>query len=207
MATNSSSSIITTRVEVPTNAIPGDAGFTIEQPAVVTNTTTVDKPLGEVVTNVSYTPYMRGLEIEFAAYRLRPYRKFWYYFDDTMVSQFVERPNIIETTTRSTQIKDIIKGNRERIQIGSSVAKVLCVETNETDGNTRIYATHFENPASVAVGTIITSLDSTYTGVVKNFKHYSGQVRSGSSVNNVKLSLDSDNSADDFYKGNVITIV
>ena len=110
MATNTSSTNITTRTQLASGAVPGDAGFTVETLSVVTNTTTVDKTLGGVITKVSYIPYMRGQEIEFVGYRLRPYREIFHYFDNNPVNRYIERPNIIETSSLNPALKDLKSG-------------------------------------------------------------------------------------------------
>jgi hypothetical protein len=198
---------IVSRVNVPTGAIPHDASFRIEQSSVVTNTTTVDRPLGSVLTNVSYIPYMRGQEIEFVAYRMRPDRYVYFYFDEQPINNYIQRTNIVETTSNNAVVKSLLTGNREFIRINGATAKVLATEISDTDGNTRIYVSHFENPAALAVGSTITSANSAYTSRVKTYIHNSGKVRNGSNVSNIILSEDANSLTNDYYTGNVITLV
>ena len=47
-----------------------------------TSSTTSQGAIGQVLTNATVIPYMRKIDIEFAAYRLRPYRRIYYYFDN-----------------------------------------------------------------------------------------------------------------------------
>ena len=205
MTTNTSGSIVTTRTQLSQGSVPTGSQFNFETTTVVTNTTTVDR-LASVLTNASYIPYMRGQEIEFVAYRLRPFRMMFGYFDDQPINKFIQKTNILETTS-NTFPKDLKAGNREVIRIGSSNATVLCVETSSTDGNTRLYVSDWENPSSVSVGSTITSRDSSYTSRVKNYIHYSGVTRNGSNNTTIVLAPDANSTTEDYYRGNVITIV
>ena len=50
-----------------------------ENAQVLTNTTTVKRVAGSVVTNVQIIPYMRALAIDLLGYKLRPNRQIWFY--------------------------------------------------------------------------------------------------------------------------------
>lgn len=204
---NSISDIIETRTEVPGNRIGIDDSFSI-QTSVVTNTTTVDRTVGRVATDINVIPYMRGQEIEFVGYRLRPYRSVYFYFDGQPVTKFIQRPNIIETTSRNPELNDLKSGHREYIMVGDSYAKVLNIETNENDGNTRIYTTHFIGNTSSFTGSHVVSANSTYNSSIKSYIHNSGLVSGRNSSNTeIVFSMDANGIDENFYTGNVITIV
>jgi hypothetical protein len=178
----------------------------IEQTSTSTTTIT-DSVLGEAVRDISIIPYMRGLEIDFIGYKLRPQRRVWLYFDNNRIDQYIQRPNIIETTTYNPTIKDIKSGNREWIRIKDSVARVLHIETNEDTGTTRIYTAEFVNPVTIDTQDVITSLNTSYRNEVSSYSHFSGRLRSGSNNTSLLLSFDANSETDDYYVGNTITLV
>lgn len=200
---------VETRTAVPQNALPNPwEGVSVTQTSVVTNTTTVDKTVGKVLTNVSYIPYMRSQAIDFVGYRLRPRRQIYYYFDEVLVDKFIQRPNIIETSSKNSNLKSILTGKRETIVINGVPAKVLLTENNESTGFTRIYVSEFNKATNtISVGQTITSQNSSYTSTVVSYQHYSGIANSQSNVTNILLSKDANSTTDDYYFGNVITIL
>lgn len=198
---------LVTRVGVSSGSIAFDDSFQIASSSYAPVTLVSNTRLGSVLTNVSYIPYMRGMPIEFVSYGLRPYRQVYIYFDDTPMNMFVQSPNIIETTSRDPNLKDIKNGNREHIRIGDSTAKILSIETNENDGNTRIYVTEFSKPNKITVGDFIRSANSSYISYIKAYQHCSGIAEPSSNIGNIVLSADADMTTVDYYTGNVITIV
>ena len=155
MATTvTNSPIVTGRKEISESALPSGAPFTVNQ-SIVTNTTTVDTELATVVTNFSYIPYMRKIDIDFIAYKLRPFRQVYCFFDDHNVTNFVERSNIIETSSEETPV-DILSGHRNHITIGTGTARVLHTERNETTGNYRLHVSHFDGlGGTISIGSKI----------------------------------------------------
>lgn len=209
MATDTSNPIITSRKELSPGAYPVGAPFSIDNISIVTNTTTVDTKIGDTVTNVSYIPYMRAIDIDFVAYRLRPYRQIYHYFDNVLMDAYVQKPNIIQTAT-TERPNDIINGHRENIIVNGATARVLLTEYNEDTGLTRIYVGEFKNPSTIDVdaGTVsITGDQSGFTSTVVSYIHNSGVVQAGSTVNSIVLSADADSTEDDIYLGKYITIV
>ena len=65
--------IVVTRKQVANNFIGPDDSYKIET-SVVTTTTTVDKTVNSVVSNLNIVPYMKGQPVEFVGYKLRPTR-------------------------------------------------------------------------------------------------------------------------------------
>lgn len=175
-----------------------------------TNTTTIERQLGEVITSADLLPYMRGLAIEFAGATLRPNRQSWFFFDDQPVNKFVQSPNILEINKRYN-LKGINTGKRDTIVIGGQTANILVAETNDVTGNTRMYLSDFTNSAPVSVGTTVTSTSNTgfnsINARVVSFRHNSGKTGAASNTSNIILSLQAEASVDNYYTGNVITIV
>ena len=198
---------------VPDNAVPPGASFKITaSPQIVTNTTTLEKPIGNVLKNAAYIPWMRELEIEFVGYRLRPHRQVYYYFDDEPVSKYIERCNIIEIDVRDNSLNDLKSKQREVISINGATARVLATETNVTTGNTVIYTTHFKNDDACyfEAGNSVTSITpgSTFAGAtLVSFNHNSGKAQQSSNNSVIYFSHEANSSVDDYYSGNVLTVV
>jgi hypothetical protein len=202
-------SILYTRPSGTTStAIPSQT-VVVENSTVVTNTTTVDK-IGDVITDVSYIPYMRAIDIDFVGYRLRPLRQSWFYFDDKMVNKFVQRPNVIELKQYKPHIKDLKSGGaRETINIGTATARVLHIETSEITGNTRVYISEINNPTgSIVANDVVTSQQNlTFTSTVASYQHNSGKMRNGSNAISILLSADAEGTTANIYVGNTITLM
>lgn len=189
------------------------------QSNIVTNTTSIDpQMIGVTVTDAQYVPYMREIDIDFIAMRLRPFRQVFAFFDDTNIIGYIQRPNIIETSSYDPDtLYAVASGNPEDIVVGRGTARVLATETYEdSNGNplTRIYTSHFFDQTTIPFTSIVngmpvltTNASVTYSSTVANYKHCSGVVGAGSNTDYIKLSADANTVMDDYYKGNVITIV
>lgn len=174
---------------------------------IITNTTTVERDLEEVITSVDLVPYMRGLPIEFAAYKLRPSRHSWLYFDNEPVSKFVQRPNVLEIDKRYA-LKGLGDGFRDTIRVNGANAKILHAETNEVTGNTRFYLVDWDNPAAITTGAAVTSTSNgSFTADVISFVHYSGKIDNSSNTTHIVFDLSADSVTNNVYTGNTLTIV
>lgn len=184
-----------------------------ENAQVVTDTTTVktsvsvtERVAGSVLTGVSIIPYMRALAIDFIAYKIRPNRELWFYFDNVGVNKLIQRPNIIEAFN-SDIVNDIRSGPQRNLKIGSSVARILHVERNIDTGNAVFYVSEFTSSSAIAQNNAITVEGTSYNSTVMNYHHSSGIVQANTSNNLIFLSNDANGSVDDYYYGNTITIV
>lgn len=206
-------SIITYRQEPTSGGAVPEGTISIHQ-NIVTDTTTIENPLGQVVTNYSYIPFMREIDIDFVGYGLRPYRKIYYYFDNNLVNGFVQRPNVIETDSE-TLIHDIKTGLREYIKVGAGAsaptARIIHTERNESTGKQRLYVSEFANAATIAVDSTVTSMNGSFTAAVTKYEHNSGRTSSwdvfGFDIARIKLSPDANTTINDYYMGNTFTIV
>jgi len=198
-------SLVTSRTTTETGAFPTET--TVESSTIITNTTTVQSSLGEVVTDASIIPYMRELAIDFVAMKMRPNRQIYYYFDDKFVNQYIQRPNIIEIDRYDDTVKDIRKGSRDIISIGGSEARILHTETNENSGNTRIYVAEFSSSVNISVGNAITSTNTSFSASVSSYDHNSGKARTGSTPKQILLSFDANSTEDEFYTGRSLSVV
>ena len=174
---------------------------------IITNTTTVDRDIEEVITSIDLVPYMRGLPIEFAAYKLRPSRQSWLYFDNQPVSKFIQKPNILEINKRYA-LKGLGDGFRDTIRVNGANAKILHAETNEVTGNTRFYLVDWENPTTITTGDAITSTSNgSFTADVVSFVHYSGKIDNNSNTTHIVFDSSADIINNNVYTGNTVTIV
>jgi len=195
---------------IPQNPVTSAATLQ-ENAQVVTNTTTVKKVVGSVVTNVSIIPYMRALAIDFVGYKLRPDREIWFYFDDIGINRFIQRPNIIEMRTSNT-INDMRTGAQLKLRVGSGAtaanSRILHVERDIDTGNAMFYVSEFtaSNSAVVSGNTIYVN-GTAYTSTIYKYHHFSGRVQSGSTNNEIILASDANRTNTDYYVGNTITIL
>jgi hypothetical protein len=203
----STNSIVTS---APTSITAGSPKITqqvlVDNAGVVVNTTTVDRTVGSVVTGVSIIPYMRPLAIDFVGFKLRPNRELWFYFDDTGVNRFIQRPNIVEVNS-SNVVDDMRTGPQRNIQIGSSVARILHVERNLDSGNAVFYVSEFTNASNVNTSSTLTVQGNTYSATVKSYQHNSGFVQINSQDDAILFSADAEFAGDDYFVGNTITIL
>lgn len=206
--TGSSSIVTGVSTAIPVSAPKENPNPVLLQNAqVVSDTTTVDKTVGSVITGVSIIPYMRYLAVDFVGYRLRPNRQVWFYFDDKSVDRLIQRPNIIELTS-DTNVDDAVTGAKREVQIGAFKARVLHTERDAVKGNTRIYVSEFSSANAVAnVGNTVTIPGTAYSSVISNYEHFSGFLGANSTNSAIVLSLDANATADDYYVGNTISIV
>ena len=191
---------------IPQNPVTSTSTLA-ENAQVLTNTTTVKKVAGSVVTNVQIIPYMRALAIDFLSYKLRPNREIWFYFDDSGINRFVQRPNIIEMRTANT-VNDMRSGPQRDLRIGPSIARILHVEKNSVTGNAMFYVSEFTpSNTTVVSGNTVTVDDTAYSTSVYKYHHFSGYLGANSSNNLLLMSSDANSTNADYYVGNTITIV
>lgn len=209
MTTTAGNPIITGATTSVSSAAPaaGQTQTLIQNAQIVASTTTVDRVVGSVVTDVKIIPYMRALPIEFIGYRLRPNREVWFYFDDLNVNRFIQKPNVIEVNSK-VKVADARDGARRQVKVGAYTARILHSERNEVSGNTRIYVSEFNSPsATFAIGATITIPGTTFTSTIKSYQHVSGFVAAGTTNTAIVLSSDANSTTNDYYVGNTVTIL
>lgn len=174
------------------DALPSDTFFS-SQERVVTNTTTIDTNLGTIVTGTSIIPYMRKLPIQFFGTLLRPNRQVWFFFDDKLVNNYIQRPNIIEVDNYISQasLDDLRNGVVSTVNVKNSFASVLLREMKITDGNNRIYVSNFSNTQiSISIGDRITSNDGNLFANITSYQHFSGIANNLSNSSHIILQAD-----------------
>lgn len=178
-----------------------------ENAQVLTNTTTIKRVAGSVVTNVQIIPYMRALAIDFLSYKLRPNREIWFYFDDSGINRFIQRPNIIEMKTANT-VNDMRSGPQRNLRIGPSIARILHVEKNSVTGNAMFYVSEFTpSNTTVVSGNTVTVDDTAYSTSIYKYHHFSGYLGANSSNTLLIMSSDANSTNANYYVGNTITIL
>jgi hypothetical protein len=212
----------------PSNAIVSDVGQVEDDGTGSSSQDDVDtgnnSGRSDAVIDTDYIPFIRRSDIKFLCSRLRPERQVWFFFDNRSVSHYIERPNVIETSTYDPYtVNDLNTGSPAEISIGTAAATVLLAETDYRDPNdeetafTRLYVSSFKNvnhPISngAPIITIGDNANTDYSSFVNTYKHYSGEVDvtvselNGPAGNCVALSLDA-SVEDGFYVGNTITIL
>ena len=172
----------------------------------ISETSTVDRDSGQVITDVNIVPFMREIDIDFFGYNLRPNREVFFYFDDKEVVNITQRPNIITLDTRKT-FKDYKLAPRELLSIVGGQARIFHSETN-SDGNTVLYIGQISQPKSnVTVGNTVLGIVTGSIGNVVSYQHSSGYVQANSNTTIVYLSKDADSQTNNVYVGNVISIM
>jgi len=172
----------------------------------ISETSTVDRDSGQVITDVNVVPFMREIDIDFFGYNLRPNREVFFYFDDKEVVNITQRPNIITLDTRKT-FKDYKLAPRELLSIVGGQARIFHSETN-SDGNTVLYIGQISQPKSnVTVGNTVLGIVTGSIGNVVSYQHSSGYVQANSNTTIVYLSKDADSQTNNVYVGNVISIM
>lgn len=184
----------------------------------VTEVTTIDTTLGTAVVDVQNIANMRELDINFVSYKLRPNRQHHYYFDNKDMSHFVARPNIIVLDSKNAgSWPSVLRPPRLKLDIVGGNSNILLAESDIVTGNAVLYVTALQAPKSnVRVGNTVTvfrtsGLTSPTTtlvarGNVVAYYHYSGKLRDPSTTSSLTLAIDAP-STDNYYNGNVITIV
>lgn len=211
-----STSTQTVSTPTPTTSVPTTTATTkvasvpipngTQTVTTVTNTTTVDTTY-TAVSDVSYIPFMRKLDIDFIGYGLRPSREIYHWFDGKNIQQYIERLNVITLDTKKP-FKDFTSGPREQVLVGGSNATVFLNETDPNTGNTKLFVNHLvkalRNPTA---GNTITGLTSGVSGNVVSYLHRSGIAGSSSNSSYIYFANDADTGNDNVYVSNTITLV
>lgn len=95
---------------------------------------TIRRVVGDRVVDVAIIPFMRSREVSFKATGLKPYQRYWPFFDDTAVSDWCRQTNFTRFATTSRDW-----GNSQ----GSAVGHPSGSTTLETDANGTIEGSFF----------------------------------------------------------------
>lgn len=156
------------------------------------------------VSDVSISAYMRGNDIDFVCYNMRPNRKVQIFFDGKDVSKLVQQPNIVKIdnnldlqsllprvnqNTSNVNANGTIVGpvdtSQEMINIGGGQARVLYTK-KDTDGNTILYISEIQQANSQldwANNNIV--VQSQRTGAIANIvsiQQRSGYIKKASKI-------------------------
>ena len=77
---------------------------------------TVTARLGQRIVDLSVIPVMRSIDIDFVGYKFKPGKRVYFYFDDTDVTNYVQRAN--EMVVTGGRFIDI-QNSSERITSGT----------------------------------------------------------------------------------------
>lgn len=186
------------------------AGAELYQKQISTSTSQVD--VGTFVTDLAIQPYIKPRQVTFTAQGMRPNKKYYHFFDDVAVDNFVVAPNKLglSANVEYFQSEPALVGNTT-VELtaaavsyytgGNSYNKVII--TNSEVGTANAYVVN-ETGKSLS-GKILLGLDSlTYKTISSVIEHKSGV----GSVSGNTITLSSEASAsDDYYNGNTVFIV
>lgn len=169
--------------------------------APVTDTTTV-QPRGSSTTfvvDVSLNPWVRQQEVKFVGHSLRPLRRVYYFFDDTQVTNYVQKPNIIRLTN-TTDFNDTF-GAPDVVSSGANNAIVLLSNPSvDFANNTLLYVSN--TSGLFAAGQTVTGSRSGASATVLEYLHFSG-IASAGGANSITLQTGASGTTD-YYVGNTI---
>jgi len=194
--TTSPSQIVTTTTTVQSGT------QTREGSATQLNFDQIQQSLGDRVVDVSIVPYIRARDVFFVGHNLRPTRRVFYFFDETAITDYVSRPDVIKLTSNTRFID--ADGYNERISIGSNTAQVLLTR-RDTDGNTLLYVANVIG--QFLTGVTITGAVSGNTATVNELYHYAGTSNvAAASTSTINLAMRASSTAN-VYHGNTISLV
>lgn len=208
MAIITTSSITTTKEDiVATNPLAEFNYWSTQQSSgssdILTSTpnksTTLKKETGQsVVSDTAIFSYMRGIDIDFICYNMRPNRKVQVFFDNRDVTKLVQQPNIVKidnnldfisllprigeinpeaNVSANGTITGSIDTEREIIAIGGGFARVFYTK-KDTDGNTIMYLSEIRQPnTSINWASDTILVQSTRSNAIANV--VSADIRSG----------------------------
>lgn len=162
---------------------------------------TITAKLGQRIVDLSVVPAIRSIDIDFVGYKFKPGKRVYFYFDDTDVTNYVQRAN--EMVVTGGRFIDI-QNSSESIKSGTgNTANVIFVQRLKGSTDNVAYIT--DVTGNVVVGDTWTGNRSSNTGLVVSYYHYSGTARGGNS-NTITLSTDA-SSVSNVYAGNTLYIV
>lgn len=173
---------------------------------------TITRNIDGIVTDVSVIPFIRPLDVYFTCEALRPNREVFFFFDETSVYNFIQRPNEIGITYTNSEKFSGDPGVSEFISANNGVnANVILGWPLQTtfSGNTGIlYVSEASGNGVFNVGGTLNSTVSGATATITSYMHYSGLVNSVSTGNTTTITLqDGASSTANIYAGNTFYVV
>jgi hypothetical protein len=176
----------------------------VVQPPTVTTTV---QPQGDgsttqtVVVDISTNPFLRTIDVNFVGHSFRPQRRSYFFFDDTNVTNYVQRPSVISVPGVVNFNSTL--GRSDIISSGTgNTAILLHSAVNPDTGNTDLFVTS-------VVGTFVpgASISGTISGnsaAIVSYSHRSGTA-TAAGANSITLAADA-SSVSNYYVGNTIYI-
>lgn len=169
--------------------------------------------------DISLIRYMRKIAIDIFGFRMRSKRQVWPYFDGVNVSNLIARPNKIITLQHSQgglpPFSDMRANNEESVRFLGGNAKLLLKESYTSTptiparaSEDWLYISAIVGPKSNArTGNTVVGARSGTSKTIIGYEHASGYSRSGSNTNYIFMALDANNTINNYYRGNVITLI
>lgn len=135
--------------------------------SVVNTPDTIIKVIGDNIVNAAIIPYIREKSVRFVGKGIRPKTTLFAFFDDTAVSQYVTKSNLMVFNGEIPFLEN------ETIVSGSNTASVLINNTNGR-GNTYLYI--IDAVGEISSGQTWTGANSGVSGLLSYYSQRSGTV-------------------------------
>ena len=170
-----------------------------------TTTTTTTSTIGgdSSISNTGFLqsatiiPYIAEEDITFVGRGLLPDRDVYFFFDDTNIHQYIQRPNRIYLQG-TVKYKDLsTNGVPSYVSVGSSNSATIIFSTADPDtGNTLILVS---NVTGVFEPTRTLTIENQGSKVIDSYQHYSGTASASGTANTVYLANDASYMANDYW--------
>jgi hypothetical protein len=150
------------------------------------------------VVDISTNPFLRTIDVAFRAQSLRPQRQVYYFFDNTNVSNYVQRASVLSVQGQPAFVDTW--GTPDSITYLANSASVLRSAINLTTGNVDLYLANVVG--TFPDGVTVTGSRSGASAVTTGFQHRHGTAQSGG-ANSVTLA-NSASTTSGYYLGNTI---
>lgn len=158
----------------------------------------ITNTLGNRVVDLSIVPVIRAQDVDFSGLSFKPRKIVYYYFDDTNVTNYVQKAN--EIVFNGDMLFDMSNSERITSGVANSANVLLCRSLQYSN-----IAYVSDVTGNILNGQLWTGARSANTITVVSYNHYSGTSRGGTS-NTINLALDA-SATEDYYIGNTIYFV
>ena len=173
---------------------------------------TITRTVENLVTDVGVIPFIRSKDVYFIGQMFRPQRRMYFYFDETNVTNYVQRSNELEITYNSSTPFAGQIGTSETITSNNGIQTqaILTWPHKEVySGNTRtLYVSEATGSGTFVVGGTVTGNTSGASATIVSYNHYSGKANTTNpgSANTITLQ-DGASATANLYAGNTIYLV
>lgn len=171
----------------------------------------ITKQIGNLVVDTAIIPYMRGRNIYFIGQSFRPTRTMYFFFDNTAVTNYVQRSNELTITYSSNTSFEGSVGITETITANNGIQAQAILTwpyvTTYTGNTVTLYVSQATGSGIFVANGTITGNTSGASATIVSYKHWSGVANSVSPGTANTIRLQDAASSTDIYTGNVIYLV